>query len=98
MMHIFFALSTVYIGHRLFTLLEPEPDGFLHFFIELTFVFWVLAGLFTQYWYLFLLLIVFGQLSMFIEKYTVPRYYRRLLRISCLVDILILTILTILTI
>jgi hypothetical protein len=84
----------VFIGHRLFTLLDPNTDSFLHFTTEFFFVVWVFTGLFTHYWYMFAIIILTGQAFVFLERAAKPDYYKKLLRISCLLDILILTILT----
>lgn len=97
MIDIFFALSTVYIGHRIFTVLDPETDSFIHFFVELTFVFWVLAGLFTHLWYMFLIIIITGQAAVIFEYRLQPKYYKKLYRISALLDILLLGIITLIT-
>lgn len=98
MTEIFYGLALVFIGHRLFTLLDPNTDTFLHFAVELLFVVWVFAGLFTHYWYMFFIIILTGQVFVFLERAIKPDYYKKLLRFSCLLDILVLTILTLITI
>ena len=98
MTHLFYAMSSVFIAHRLFSLIKPLNETILYLMVELAFVIWVFIGLFTSMWYMFLFLIICGQIGLTIEWFIKLQYIKGILNILTLVEIVLLSIITYLTI
>lgn len=98
MIHLFYAMSTVYMVHRLFTLFKPNNENLIHFIVEFTFVIWVFAGLFTHIWYMYLLLIICGQIGVTVNWFVNPFYHLFVMRLLCILDIILLLIINCLNI
>lgn len=98
MIHTFYALATVFMVHRLFTMITELHKTFLHTAIELFYVIWVFAGLFTGNWPYFVTLILLGQLGLVAEWCINAIYHRIIFIILCILDIIVLLILTLKTV
>lgn len=97
MIDIFYALSTIYIAHRVFTFIKPDSNNIFYFMVEATYVLWVFLGLFSPLWYMFLFLIICGQLGLVADMFIKYMYMKNIIRILSLVDILLLFIINLLS-
>lgn len=98
MINTFYALATVFMVHRFFTMTTDLQKTFLHMAIELFYVMWVFAGLFTGNWPYFVTLVLLGQLGLAVEWFINVIYHRMFLILFCILDIIVLLILTLKTI